>query len=517
MCVVGVACCTCPMDAGHPDAFDGREYMGTRGRATMAALFTPHCREADAAGSAAPPNTSRRNIVAKGMKRFEGIGKVAPPQRTVERLSPRVLCILGCNPGPYTLNGTNCFLVGTGAKRVLIDAGDNPVTSQRNARNHKDFMKVLKSTLAAEECSLSMILVTHLHGDHFGGVRGILDEFGRDIAVGMLEAPEHTMTLWTMRELRARGLVDACAATPNPLLLDHVVPDDAPMPDFDTSWDIAGRSVREIARDFHYARHHVDFYEEWADSTNPAINGVKLQHGEVIKIEGATLRVVETPGHAENHAAFCLDEEHSIFSGDNVLGYGTTIMIDAFDYMASLGAMQQYKPVRLYPGHGPFIADGKGLLDRYHAHRQSREDQVVSLLEDAAMFGEGTFLPTAKDIAEKLYTNTSPSRMEQARQNVERIVLKLWREGRAEVFTDRTGQVKALVPQLGYLARLGDDLAWKLVEQSAAAAESWAAKINSIVQATRDGSPAEQPPRAAAAAAAATLQIPSEAMAHAKL
>lgn len=109
-----------------------------------------------------------------------------------------------------------------------------------------------------------------------------------------------------------------------------------------------------------------------------------LEDGSVIETEGATLRGFHTPGHAADHLCFLLEEERAVFTGDNVLGVGTTVIPieggDLGDYMRSLERLLELEPTRLYPAHGPCIEDGIEKIRSYIAHRIERENQILAAL-----------------------------------------------------------------------------------------------------------------------------------------
>lgn len=87
------------------------------------------------------------------------------PLPEVERLSPAVIRILGGNPSKFALQGTNTYLVGRGAQRLLVDTGEG----------RPSWAAALHRTLAEEGATVSAALLTHWHGDHVGGVQDLLD------------------------------------------------------------------------------------------------------------------------------------------------------------------------------------------------------------------------------------------------------------------------------------------------------------------------------------------------------
>jgi ribonuclease/clavin/mitogillin len=83
----------------------------------------------------------------------------------VERLSPACIRILGGNPGKFTLQGTNTYLLGTGPERLLVDTGEGKPS----------WISALKRTLAEEKASVTTTLITHWHHDHVQGVPDLLE------------------------------------------------------------------------------------------------------------------------------------------------------------------------------------------------------------------------------------------------------------------------------------------------------------------------------------------------------
>jgi glyoxylase-like metal-dependent hydrolase (beta-lactamase superfamily II) len=111
----------------------------------------------------------------------------------------------------------------------------------------------------------------------------------------------------------------------------------------------------------------------------PAITLVK---GMQVTGAGWTLEPVATPGHCVNHLAFALAEEKTLFSGDHVMGWSTTIVAPPDgamgDYMASLAKLVG-RPERLYlPGHGAPIRAPHAFVRALAQHRRMREAAILA-------------------------------------------------------------------------------------------------------------------------------------------
>jgi glyoxylase-like metal-dependent hydrolase (beta-lactamase superfamily II) len=152
-----------------------------------------------------------------------------------------------------------------------------------------------------------------------------------------------------------------------------------------------------------------------------------LDEGDSVRTEGATLRALHTPGHAPDHLCYVLEEEGALFSGDNVLGVGTTVLPigtgDLGQYMDSLERMLAAVRGRIYPAHGPCIEDGAGKIREYLAHRRAREAEILAALDRTPV--------AVMDLVARVYAAYPKSLHAAAAQSVTHHLRKLEREGLA--------------------------------------------------------------------------------------
>jgi len=109
--------------------------------------------------------------------------------------------------------------------------------------------------------------------------------------------------------------------------------------------------------------------------------------GDGFRIEGDgwALRVVHTPGHTANHAAFELEGTGILFSGDHVMAWSTSIVAPPdgamSDYMASLDRLLERDDHSYLPGHGGPVIKPAQFVRALRSHRKMRERALLDRLE----------------------------------------------------------------------------------------------------------------------------------------
>ncbi|MGA8169503.1 MAG: MBL fold metallo-hydrolase [Methylocystis sp.] len=110
-----------------------------------------------------------------------------------------------------------------------------------------------------------------------------------------------------------------------------------------------------------------------------------LTDGETLPVGGATLEAVATPGHTANHLCFALREERTLFSGDHVMAWATTVVAppdgSMRDYMDSIEKLRRREDALYWPAHGGPVRDPKRYLRALAHHRVQREAAILQRLE----------------------------------------------------------------------------------------------------------------------------------------
>lgn len=246
--------------------------------------------------------------------------------------------VLAPNPGPFTLEGTNTWIVGSDPS-VVIDPGP---PDERHVR-----------AVAERAGRVAMILLTHHHPDHAPAAAALAGITG------------------------------------------------APVLAFD-----------------------------------PGPGERRLAGGEAIEGGGVRLTAIHAPGHTHDHLVFHEARDRALFTGDAVLGRGTSVVDppegDMAAYVRSLERLLEVGARRIYPGHGPVVEDAGAKLREYVEHRAMRERQVLQGLGDGPR--------TPEELVALIYADVPPALHPAAARSVLAHLAKLEAEGRVIRVPGRGGR-----------------------------------------------------------------------------
>ena len=177
---------------------------------------------------------------------------------------------------------------------------------------------------------------------------------------------------------------------------------------------IAGRPVAAVCLTHAHADHSAsaaDAATRWGELHASAATldrvgspGRALADDETLEAgEGFRLRAIATPGHSADHLCYLLEPSRSLFTGDLVLGEGSTMIahpdgsVEA--YLTSLARLAALRPERLLPGHGSPVEDALARLEECRAHRLRRVASVRRALEAGARTPERIRAAVYRDLS----------------------------------------------------------------------------------------------------------------------
>ena len=255
-----------------------------------------------------------------------------------------MLRVLAPNPGPFTLEGTNTWVVGTDPT-LVIDPGPDD-------ERHLE-------TVMERAGAIGAILLTHHHPDHASGAARLARMSGADV---------------------------------------------------------------------------------WASS--PVASELPLRDGQIIVSDAVALTAVHAPGHSSDHVVFSDPEARALFTGDAVLGRGTSVIDppdgDLSAYLESLERMLTLEPEVLYPGHGPTIRPAVPKLQEYVEHRRGREREILLALRSGAA--------TPEEIVPAIYGDHPEALRGAAARSVLAHLLKLEKAGAVSRVSPGRDRFALIVP-----------------------------------------------------------------------
>ena len=263
----------------------------------------------------------------------------------VEEVAPGVLRLM--LPIPWEGGHANAYLVYGHGQAALIDCGMSvPQT----------LATISRALEAARLESVDLLVVTHIHPDHFGAAGEVRQRWGTEIFLHRLELPQ-------VHERYVE--IDQLVRDVDKHLRVHGVPEELAL------------ALSNVSRGL---RQFVALTEDVA---------LPLDGAEQFEVGGRRMRVLWTPGHSPGHVSVELADANVIFCGDTVLatsspniGLHPQSTPDPLgDFERSLRQLRLYPTATFLPGHGEPIREPTATIDGLLEHHDRRRQRLLELLD----------------------------------------------------------------------------------------------------------------------------------------
>ena len=269
----------------------------------------------------------RRKRDAERAKQQDGKERVESRARKInEHLTQHVVVV---RQFTRTFPTSNVWVLHDGTEAALIDAGfgDDGCIAAR--------LEYIRKEL--DGLRIRHIAITHHHFDHSSGGRRLREALHAETAINPIDAELlHT-----------------------PTQSNEDLPDE--------------REIVERAR-------------TWREEALNTPIDLPLADGDEFRVGSLTVRAVHTPGHTAGHNCYWVPQTGTLFTGDNVLGVGTSAIGpppsgDMEQYLASLLRMRELQATLFAPGHGPAVTATDAKIQELVDHRRTRDRQIIELID----------------------------------------------------------------------------------------------------------------------------------------
>ena len=128
-----------------------------------------------------------------------------------------------------------------------------------------------------------------------------------------------------------------------------------------------------------------------------------IEDGEILRSDNWEIQALHTPGHCSNHVCYAYLDQASLFCGDHLMAWSTTVILppdgNIKAYLDSLQRLLSRPETIYYPTHGEPIRQPIEHIRRVIDHRRSRINQIHDALKASEQ--------TLHSLREALYPDVS--------------------------------------------------------------------------------------------------------------